>query len=159
MPADQPHQEVGPPTELLVKDVKELGLPATGCLLAPWGVVLLVIHQLLPQRDRTARGVVEPFSQGHCDAHPFVPKHRTEAPLPPPPRGASDAFDMSCAHGNRWCSDKTWVTHCCCDSLDQTPGGGGGGGGGGGKGRGRGGGGGGGGRWEVGGGRWVVGGG
>ena len=24
-------------------------------------------------------------------------------------------FDMSCAHGNRQCSDKTWVTHCCCD--------------------------------------------
>ena len=49
------------PTELLIKDV-------TGCLLAPWGVVHLVLHQLLLQRDRTARGVVELFSQGHCDA-------------------------------------------------------------------------------------------
>ena len=59
------------------------------------GVVLLVLHQLLLQRDRTARGVVELFSQGHCDAHPFVPKHRTEASLPPPPRGAcGDAFNI-----------------------------------------------------------------
>ena len=90
MPAGQPT-----PTELLIYDVKELGLPATGCLLAPWSVVLLVLHQLLLQRDRTARGVVELFSQGHCDAHPFVPKHRTEASLPPPPRGAcGEAFNI-----------------------------------------------------------------
>ena len=76
------------PAELLIKDVEELYLPATGCLLAPWGVVLLVLHQLLLQRDRTARGVVELFSQGPCDARPFVPKQRTEASLPPPPCGA-----------------------------------------------------------------------
>ena len=76
------------PAELLIKDVEELGPPATGCLLAPWGVVLLVLHQLLLQRDRTLRGVVELLSQGHCDAHPFVPKYRTEASVPPPPRAA-----------------------------------------------------------------------
>ena len=33
------------PAELLIKDVEELGLPATGCLLAPWGVVLHVLHE------------------------------------------------------------------------------------------------------------------
>ena len=45
------------------------------------------------KRDRTARGVVELFSHGHSDAHPLLPKQRTEASLPPPPRGAcGDAF-------------------------------------------------------------------
>ena len=47
-----------------------------------WGVVLHVLHQLIPQQVSTSRGVVELFSQLHCDAHPFVPKHRTEASLP-----------------------------------------------------------------------------
>ena len=50
--------------------------------LAPWGVVLHVLHQLLPQQLSTARGVVELLNQGHCDVHPFVPEHRTEASLP-----------------------------------------------------------------------------
>ena len=90
------------PAELLIKDVEELGPPATGSLLAPWGAVLHVLHQLLLQRDRTARGVVELFSQGHCDAHPFVPKHRTEASLPPPPRRARGTMGAISTRAIRW---------------------------------------------------------
>ena len=52
-------------------------------------------HHLLPHQVSTARGAVEFLSLGHCDAHPFVPKHRTEASLLPPPRGACGRT-MSC---------------------------------------------------------------
>ena len=52
--------------------------------------------------DGTARGVVELFSQGHCDAHPFVPKHRTEASLPPPPRRARGTMGAVSTRAIRW---------------------------------------------------------
>ena len=56
------------PAELLIEYVKELGTPANGCLLAPRGVELLVLHHLLLQQIITARGVAQPLRRSSVRA-------------------------------------------------------------------------------------------
>ena len=73
------------------------GLPAASLSWlssVPWSVVRLPLP---------ITAVMKGCSQLHCDGLPFVPQHRTQPALPPPPRGGAP---IAVAHGNRQRSNK-----------------------------------------------------
>ena len=63
------------------------------------------LHSRRPRRlpSSPITAVMKGCSQLHCDGLPFVPEHRTQPSLPPPPRGGAP---IAVAHGNHEHSNK-----------------------------------------------------
>ena len=94
----------------LIEQLDDRGVSlGAGSLLAPWSVV----RRVGPHTTTVMQG----RSQLHRNGLPFVPRHRTQPPLPPPPCGASA---INIHHVDSWSfpQTKTRVSgHAWCETL------------------------------------------